>query len=906
MIDRQLELCGWVVQDRKSLDLGAGRGVAVREYPTDSGPADYILFVDRKPAGVIEAKREDQGLKLTAVEEQAEGYAKGRLKYLDNESLPFVYESTGALTRFTDFRDPKPRSREVFAFARPETLAEWLEEGSSLRSRLLRLPAVRAEGLRDCQVSAIENLETSFREFRPRALVQMATGAGKTFTAITAIYHLLKFAGARRILFLVDTKNLGEQAEQEFMNFKPQDENRLFTSLYTVQRLSSSHVSEGAQVCIGTIQRLYSMLKGEEFDEEAEVANPAEADWSAREPLPVVYGPGLPPEFFDFIVIDECHRSIYNLWKQVLEYFDAFLVGLTATPDKRTFGFFNQNIVSEYSHEDAVADGVNVGYDIFLIETKITKRGASLKSGEFVDFREKLSRKKRWAQLDEDYSYGGAELDRDVVNPNQIRAIAKAYRDLQGRLFPGRAEVPKTLVFAKTDSHADDIIQIFREEFGEGNEFCKKVTYRTEEDPKSVLSQFRNSYYPRVAVTVDMIATGTDVKPLECLIFMRDVRSRNYFEQMKGRGTRTLSLDDLRKVTPSARNAKDHFLIVDAVGVTKSLKTDSRPLDTKRGVPLGDLLRAVAVGARDEELLTSLAGRLARLDRVMTEKEKEGFSAKAKGLELSEVVKGLLSACDPDRVEAVARKSFGIGPASEPSNEELMAARAELADSAAGVFTGEIASYLENARRAHEQIVDTVNPDSVETAGWSEEVGKRARSVVDDFGAYLEANKDEILALQILYSQPWRRRELDYAAIEELRAAILRDRPNLAPLSVWAAYERLEAVDGSPANELTALVSLVRRASGIDARLCAYDRTVDRNFKKWIFERHSGSGTKFNEEEMDWLRLIKEHIAMSFRLELDDLDLAPFENKGGRGAFWRVFGDKSAGLIEEMSENLAG
>ncbi|MGH7456442.1 MAG: DEAD/DEAH box helicase family protein, partial [bacterium] len=387
---------------------------------------------------------------------------------------------------------------------------------------------------------AIDNLEESFKAGKPRALIQMATGSGKTFTAITFIYRLLKFANAKRILFLVDTKNLGEQAEQEFMHFKPSDDNRLFTELYNVQRLKSSYVAANNQVCISTIQRMYSILKGEELDESAEETSLYEIQQTGGEKA-VEYNEKVPLEFFDFIIIDECHRSIYNLWRQVLEYFDAFLIGLTATPDKRTFGFFNENVVSEYSHEDAVADGVNVPYDVYLIETAITQQGGRIPVEEYVDKRDRLTRRKRWEQLDEEVVYSGKQLDRDIVNPSQIRHVIRAFRDKLPEIFPGRKEVPKTLIFAKTDSHADDIIQIVRDEFGESNEFCKKVTYRAEEDPKSLLASFRNDYFPRLAVTVDMIATGTDVKPLECLLFMREVKSKNYFEQMKGRGTRTFA-----------------------------------------------------------------------------------------------------------------------------------------------------------------------------------------------------------------------------------------------------------------------------------------------------------------------------------------------------------------------------
>ena len=656
-IDEQLSNAGWIVQDNKKIDFSVGLGIAVREYQTSVGPADYILFVDKKPVGVVEAKHENWGQRITTVEEQSGSYAAANLRWVNNQDpLPFVYETTGVLTRFTDSRDPKPRSREVFNFPRPETIQDWLTQSASLRERLQGLPSLDPTGLRACQVNAIKNLEASFKKDLPRALIQMATGSGKTYAAITSIYRLLKHADAKRILFLVDTKHLGEQAEQECMAYVPSDDNRKFTELYNVRRLKSSYVPKDSQVCISTIQRMYSLLKGEELDEVVEESNPAEMV-KPKKPVSVVYNDKIPPEFFDFIVIDECHRSIYNLWRQVLEYFDAYLIGLTATPDNRTYGFFKKNIVSEYTHEQAVADGVNVGNEIYVIDTKRTRHGGQLETGQQVEKRERLTRRKRWEIQDEDFTYGAQELDRAVVNPDQIRTVIRTFRDKRPEIFPGRDEVPKTLIFAKTDSHADDIIQTVREEFAEGNEFCKKVTYKTEEDPKSVLAQFRNDYYPRIAVTVDMIATGTDVRPLECLLFMRDVRSRNYFEQMKGRGTRTLDHDDLKKVSPSAVSGKTHYVIVDAVGVTKSLKTASQPLITEPSVPLKDLAMSVMMGVYNEDTVSSLAGRLARLNRQLDPTEQERIKEQAGGIELTNIVGNLLKAIDPDQIEAKARET---------------------------------------------------------------------------------------------------------------------------------------------------------------------------------------------------------------------------------------------------------
>jgi len=888
-IDKQLSDAGWAIQSKDKINLGEKLGVAIREYQTDVGPADYVLFVDRKPVGIIEAKKEEAGQNLTVVEEQSTGYANAKLKYLNNDPLRFIYESTGILTRFTDYEDPKPRARPVFSFHTPQTLLSWTKQEETLRKRFHNIPALEVDGFRPAQIKAIENIENSFRANKPRALIQMATGAGKTFTAASFIYRLLKFAKAKKILFLVDTRNLGEQAEQEFMKFVPQDDNRKFTELYNVQRLSSGYISDDAQVCISTIQRLYSILKDEELDDNAEMENPNER-WQPKEPMPVVYNEKYPIETFDFIVIDEAHRSIYNLWKQVLDYFDAYLIGLTATPDKRTYGFFNENVVSEYTYEESVADGVNVPYDVFLIETEITKQGSKIKAGEFVDKREKLSRKKRWERLDEDETYTPNKLDKDIVNPSQIRNIIRAYKENLPKIFPnrydenGEYEVPKTLIFAKTDSHADDIINMVREEFGEGNEFCKKVTYKIDEDPKSVINKFRNAYYPRIAVTVDMIATGTDIKPLEVLLFMRDVKSTNYFQQMIGRGSRTIHDDDLKRVSKTA-NVKTHFVIVDAIGATKSKKTDSRPLERKPSIALKDLLGAVMMGASDEDLFTSLANRLIRLDRQLNDDEKEKITELSGGKTINNIVKDLLHAYDPDSIE-------------ETSQEELIR-------EASSSFNGELNDYIENVRKVHEQIIDTVNLDKVTKATWDTDSTDKANEVIKEFSDYLTEHKDEITALKIFYNQPYNRRTITSKMIKELLENLKANKPTLAPTYIWDAYRQIEEVNpDSPKSELIALVSLLRRLNSIDDQLTGYDVTIDKNFKDWLFKKQAGQ-TKFNQEQMDWLRMIKKHITDSFHIEVDDLDYTPFDAEGGRGKMWQLFGENMNEIIDELNEVLA-
>jgi type I restriction enzyme R subunit len=904
-IDEMLTASGWVVQQKDKINFSASPGIAICEYDTDRGPADYILFVNKTPVGVIEAKKLDEAQNITVHEEQSHDYSVSKLRWFkDNQPLPFVYESTGLVTRFTDYRDPRPRSRPVFSFHRPETLGEWYHQPDTLRKRLQHLTPLPATGLRDCQLKAITNLETSFADNRPRALIQMATGAGKTFTAITTIYRLLKYAKAKRILFLVDTKNLGEQAETEFMAYTPVDDKRKFTELYNVQRLRSSVIDAGAQVCISTIQRMYSILRGEDMDERAEETSLNELSEQQR-PKEVAYNSAIPIEFFDFIVIDECHRSIYNLWKQALDYYDGFLIGLTATPDKRTFGFFNENVVSEYTHTDAVADGVNVGFETYIIDTSISKKGAKLEAKLFVDKRERLTRRQRWEQLDEEIIYSPTQLDKSVVNPSQIRNIIKAFKQgLTADMFPARTEVPKTLIFAKTDSHADDIIQIVREEFGEGNDFCRKITYQ-EKDPKGILQNFRNEYNPRIAVTVDMIATGTDVKAIECLIFMRDVRSRNYFEQMKGRGTRTLDKDELKKRSDSATTAKTHFVIVDAVGVSKSVKTDSRPMERNHGASLKDLLHFVMMGNKEEDTVTSVGNRLNRLEKEMSAPEKEQFKTLSGGKSISQVIHECWDAFNPDIIEQEAAQISAAVPEGRGGEDKYAIAQHNLISKVANTLTAPLIDYIIKVRQSHDQVIDNINLDTVEFAGWDGKATENAQALVTSFSAYMQENKDEITALSIYYNQPWRRREVTFAMIKELLEKLRQDRPILAPLRLWQAYARLDNIPhNSPLNELTALVALIRRVCGIDPVLAAYEQTVNKNFQKWVFGKQAGT-LKFNDEQMEWLRMIKDFIADSIHLQKDDIEhLSPFVDKGGLMRFYNLFGEEYENIIDELNEQL--
>jgi type I restriction enzyme R subunit len=645
------------------------------------------------------------------------------------------------------------------------------------------------------------------------------------------------------------------------------------------------------------------MLRGEaEFAEENEEASAFELAPRVMRPVDVAYNREIPLEMFDFIVTDECHRSIYHLWRQVLEYFDAFIVGLTATPSKQTLGFFNQNLVMEYGHDRAVADGVNVAYDVYRISTKITRGGSRVESGFYVDKRDKLTRKVRWEQLNEDLEYDAKELDRSVVARDQIRTVIRTFRDkLPLEIFPGRAEVPKTLVFAKDDSHAEDIVEIIREEFGKGNDFCKKITYRTTgEKTEDLIASFRNSYNPRIAVTVDMISTGTDIRPLECLLFMRDVRSNVYFEQMKGRGTRTISSTDLKAVTPGTES-KTHFVIVDAVGVCESDKTDSRPLERKRSTPFDTLVNLVALGVRDVDTLTSLAGRLARVDRELDSDERKEIEAAAGGKSLKQIINGLFNAVDPDKQVEKAKQLFKT---EAPTAEQVKKASAELAKSACALFDVPLfRNTLVEVKQRNEQTIDTTSIDHVTFAGHDPLAAEKARLTVKSFKNFIEQNKDELTALQIIYSRPYGQRHLTYEAIKELADAIKKPPYYLTPELVWLAYQQLEkskVKDAGPQKLLTNIVSLVRFASGKADVLEPFGDVVDYRFNDW-FIKQGVLGKHFTPEQEEWLNMIKEHITTSLSVGLEDFENVPFNQKGGAVKAYQLFGKELNKTLEELN-----
>jgi type I restriction enzyme R subunit len=909
LIDEQLKQAGWVVQDREAIDLVNHVGVAVREVIMEkwAGRADYVLYLNRKMVGVVEAK--PQGTTLMAVQWQSHRYSKGltetqsKSAVLVDGELPFIYEASGSETNFTNVYDPEPRARRIFNFQKPETLARIIRESenqkhATWRGRVQDLPDTDGYDLRPASRRAVIAIEKSLMDNQhSRSLIQMATGAGKTRMAVTESYRLLKHGGFTRVLFLVDRNNLGDQTLREFRDFTTPDDGRKFTDLYNVDKLTGSGMVGSSAVVISTIQRVFSVLKGQTVSDNDD---PNLDGYVPAAPVEVQYNPELPPEAFDLVIVDECHRSIYGLWRGVIEYFDAHVVGLTATPTKQTLGFFQQNLVSEYTFPQSVADKVNVDFEVYRIKTKISESGSTIEAGTVVPVLDKKTREQRLMQLDDEMPYSASDLDRSVLSKSQIRTVLETFRDrLFTEIFPGRRVVPKTLIFAKDDNHAEEIVTQVMQVFGKGNDFAAKITYNAK-DPKKLLQDFRNSPTLRIAVTVDMIATGTDVKAIECVFFMRDVRSGTYFEQMKGRGARSMDDASFTSLTPDATH-KERFVIVDAVGVTEHDFVDAAPLERTKTVPLKTLLEKAATFTITADETASLASRLARLSRELTPAENAELTALA-GTPLQEITQQLVKIADPDTLAGVIENA----PIDKYGKKDTKKAMSNFIEQIITPIASnpQLRQRILEIRLSHDLIFDEGSKDELLDARGVVDTSK-ARNLVESWIQYVEDNKNEITAIQMLYSKP-KNVGITYKEIKELAERIRRPHPTWTVDVLWNAYLALEPtkVRKSAVHTTTDLVSLVRFTLGQMNELVPYAQLVEERYAGWLLQQEN-LGVKFTDNQKWWLNHIKDAISQSAHFDVKDLEMSPFTERGGTDGVLAELGNSVTDLIESMNMELA-
>lgn len=853
-IDQWFAEAGWKVINREDYEP-TSTAVAIREGLLKGNlEADYFLFINGKAVGVLEAKREDIDALSDKVCAQAALYAKSvpHIYQTYQNPLPFIFTSNGKDLYFCDFRKQEQSFKQIMAIPTPYDLVKQL----GISDYFAGLPTLQKKGLRDCQYEAVTELEKSFRSGQNRALMVLATGAGKTYTACLAAYRLLSYTPMRRILFLVDRNNLGKQAEGEFGTFRLTENGDAFNTIFTVNRLRSLSIPSDSNVIISTIQRLFSFLKGDTIDDDDEDEGNEPAEEIILPP-----NPNLPHDYFDLIIIDECHRSIYGNWRKVLEYFDtARLVGLTATPVPETMAFFNNNRIVNYTLEKSIVDGVNVDCRVYRIRTQVTENGGAILKGEKVKEETRYTGDIKTIFNKEAKTYTSKELNRSVINPAQIKLVLSTYRDVvYTELFndPQREAnfdwLPKTLIFALNETHATNIVQIAKEVFGRTDDrFVQKITYSAG-DSNELIRQFRNDKDFRIAVTCTLVATGTDIKPLEVVMFMRDVESLPLYIQMKGRGVRTIGDEQLRNVTPNAFS-KDCFFLVDAVGVTEHEKTIPTAADepTTKTITFKELLERISHGYLPDEYLQRLAATLSRIYNKADNSQRNEFTRLAHD-DMKELASRIYDALDNNPLPPFININ-------EPNNERKG-------------LVAPLANHA-NARRylliLSAGFVNTLMPgeDTLISKGFSIE---EAQNTTEAFEEFCREHTDEIEALRIIYNNEGE--PITYSMLKDLENKLKMANNHFTSKQLWNSYAILNpnSVRRSTTKEesdaLTNIIQLVRYAFRQIERLDSVVTTSKQYFNLWLGQNQR----EITDKQREVISRIVDYIASNGACTVKDI-----------------------------------
>lgn len=861
-IDQWLEEVGWKVVSRDEYS-NAINAQAVKENLMEGNlEADYMLFLNGKAIAVLEAKKAESKLG-DDVKAQAENYTRilpPSNQYWFNP-IPFVFISNGETMLFKDMRNPDNPYINLGKMYSPKEIVE----RAGIEDEYAKLPAVPPvgpKGLRECQFEAISNLELSFKYGEKKALIVLATGAGKTFTACTAAYRLLNYTSAKRVLFLVDRNNLGKQAEGEFGTYKLTETGNAFSDEYIVHRLKSVEKIGNASVVISTIQRLFAALTGQTIEDNDDDEESSE-EGSNTGKVTLTGNILLPPDFFDVIIIDECHRSIYGDWQQVLTYFNkAKIIGLTATPTPEAEAFFNKNRVVNYTLEKSIADGVNVPPRVFRIKTEISENGVIVNDGEKVKKLSKYTGDQKTQKQQEDRQYTKTELDRSIIVPAQIKTVVQAYKDsIYEYLYPERKKdwymIPKTLFFAKTESHAECIKQaiedVFGAEFPSGKvpeNYVQKITCKAG-NSNQLISDFRNNNDFRIAITVTLVATGTDVRPLEVLVFMRDINSEVLYTQMKGRGCRTIADDKLQLVTTNA-TSKDCFYLVDAVGVTEHEKSIPEP-GKKRENPgvlsLKDLLEHLAHGEVSNENLNLLMGYLSKVNKKSEPEDLLELNTLLQKVTVKQLCLNIIDALNPE-----SPKVPDFEDINQPNTERKLLISPLIDNSKARKKLLEInAGFIK---------ITIDKPDTIIGVGFSKE---QAKGYIEQFEDYINDNKDEIEALRIIYNQE--KIAITHSMLKDLEKKLITHNNQLRSDFLWTCYQTLDGETGNvkPLNKetelgiLTNLIQLVRYGFKIEKELVSLKRRFGSYFNLYCGQ----AWRKFTPEQVEIVQQIAEYIVQN-------------------------------------------
>lgn len=820
-IDKQLKNAGWDIVSRD--EYIPSNALAVKEALMQGNKeSDYLLFVDDRAIAVVEAKKEDNTLG-DIVAAQAEAYSKNPQSWYPlwfDGQIPLVYLANGNKIYFKNMlTDSDGDYVELTEMHSPKKMLQIIGKKSEYGA----LPRIEKQGLRDCQYDAEVALEKTLKTGQKKALAVLATGSGKTYLACLAAYRLLNYTPTKRVLFLVDRNNLARQTETEFSLFDHTEKQQPMNLLYQINRLKSSDDIDG-DIIISTIQKLFAVLTGQKLaDDNEDKEDEKQFSFSDNEKSEPEIELGddlkLPPDYFQFIIIDECHRSIYGKWQRVLNYFkDAKILGLTATPTPEAFAFFNKNTIEEYTYDDSVVDGVNVPARIYRIKTNVTEHGGTIKAGDIIKDLSKDGVELPEYVAEERVDYGTKQLNRSVINPSQMREVITAYMEsIYTDLYPDREEnwryIPKTLIFAKDDNHATQIVnvvrEVFKEKFKDGKvpaKFVQKITYSAG-DSNALIRDLKNEKDFRIAVTVTLVATGTDVKPLEVVFFMNDVQSEVLYTQMKGRGCRVINDDKLKEVTPNA-TTKECFYIVDAVGVTEHDKTIPKPAGTTNGsgghkvLKLDQLFEHLAHGEVNDDNLALLRDYCATINNRYEDNPLFGRHLNIFISDFGFAPKTLANAIN---------KALSSG--SLPEYISISAPNAERKSLIQCLISNvEARKKLLEMHRGYLAVAP--DKDKIIYKGFSKET---ARTFIESFEKYLKENADKIEALRIIYNSE--DTIVTHSMLAELQDKLLSENRLFKPYTIWSNYKLLDT-DGNVEeldkkqnmNALTHLIQIVRFA----------------------------------------------------------------------------------------------
>lgn len=859
-IDKQLRNAGWDIVSRN--EYLPNSTVAVKEaLMVGNTESDYLLFIEGKAIAVIEAKREENPLG-DEVKKQVENYAVSPQAWYAlwfEKLIPLVYMANGNKIYFKNMLNQNSRYEELSKMHSPKKMLQIVQKKSEYGA----LPLLEKRGLRDCQYKAELEFEESLKHGKKKNLAVLATGSGKTYLACLASYRLLNYTSTKRILFLVDRNNLARQTETEFSLFDKTEKQQKMGVLYSINRLKKE-TDIKSDIVISTIQKLFAVLTGQAIQDGNEdvedeiIKNDEEKD--SNDIIELGDNLQLPSDYFQFIIVDECHRSIYGKWKKVLDYFSsATVLGLTATPTPEAYAFFNNNIIEQYTYDDSVVDGVNVPPRIYRIITDITAHGGTIERGSKVGETAKRTGKFETHTVQTTVEYGSVELDRSVVNKNQIKEVLMAYkRAIYEDLYPEREKkweyIPKTLIFAKDDNHATEIVdiakEVFKTEFDNDElpeNFVQKITYSAG-NSNVLIRDLRTEKDFRIAVTVTLVATGTDIKPLEVVLFMKDVHSDVLYTQMKGRGCRVISDDKLKEVTPNA-DTKECYYIVDAVGVTESEKHIPKPSlgsGSNKHLSLEHVLERLAHNELSDDNLILLRDYCSTINRRYEESvlfgrhldyfvTNYGFTPRKLANDITSVlVEGTL-------MEYVS-----------PSHDNT--ARRALVYCLIGNLQAR--NKLLEMQRGY--MIESDDKDQVLYAGFSKE---SAKTYIENFEKYLEEHKDDIEALRIIYNSE--DTIITHDMLMELRDRLLSESRQYGVYQIWKNYKLLdeqgdvEILDGKAnVNVLTNLIQIVRYAYKKNQKLTSLINGYAQRFSLYC----GRAQRVLTEDQKDIMKQIAEYI----------------------------------------------